>query len=1387
VAANTVSIKIEVDKAEGQTQLAAFQEAFTRLLTSIGKTPEEVQGFYQLFAKVKAGEVDINSLDAATKRLIQTYRQGAKSAENDDLVGLNRIEKLNALLDQAARGYQRVHQQASEATTEASSGQEQVNSKLKEAIASIQGWGHELNNAKGSLASFWAGWHYIKEAIAEARHFESAFADVAKLTVGTEEEITHLGHSIAALSKTIPLSTEELAKLAASGAKFGFPVAELTEFTRLAAQMSIVFGASSDQIAQQLRGLRSQYGLTIEELKGYGATVYAVSQATGSSAEAILDVINKISGATKQFGLSKEEASAFAGSLLSTGIQARVAKTAMETLLLRLQNLSALGPEVKQAFSDIGIEANKLAADIRSNPSAALQQFLETLNNLDKKTRGDFIRRAFGIQYIDDLTRISSALGGYEKGLRAVGDAQRSAAQFSAGYERAVGTLDAQFKLLNQNLKLTGETIGGWIIPYMTPVVEGFKEAAGAFQSFVAQNPELVTMVGVIGGVVTSAKVLQVAFKGIGLVGTLMFPQTAAAIGTMTTAIQGAIAQSTILSTVLKSIGPALIAGFAGYQIGTWLYREFEVARQAGIYMIETLVRGAASVQHAWEMVAAVFNSDTIEEAHKRYYARVAELDKLFDKMHKDAKEYHQSETHSLNEHEKEAAAASKAEQERKEKELAAEKKLQEERQKTLTQIRELREDMQKLGLDSEVFTTGVTAAEREVVDAFTRMSENGRSSAQAIMAGFQAGIQKVSTSALPEMELALHAAFNSLRINSAQLDEGMAALGRRMKAIVLDTTDVREAAKTLGVDASIALGGMSANAEKVVGAFAKLVDKSLVTKNNFEALFAAALKSADSKAAVESLWASVDKLQKSGANLGPAYEKAMTQMKAKLDEVTPGINSADEAMKRMGLESQSALNQMVADLQQAYDALVKFNAPVNDQKAAWLKLAEAQVKANRGVVAGSLAAKAAILGLSNEFADLIGKTDRAKVATEKLAVQYKAEADSAARNTQAVRERGTALVAAAQQALELAKAQGDSLAIEKATLGVREAEAKAANELAAALASEAASARTNVVEMQAKANADGIVTDAERQLIAQLEAGAAALTKEANAAKLASSNADAALKAATEKSQEIRTATIDWSNLATQHGVAAGKASELAEAQAKVWAGMQKMYSTGFGSMDGYIDAMNAATARAAGFVKAMGRVEEAAAGGDETLGEYIRALRSAINQGSIMGREEMAPLRSALRDAQQRMRNLGDSARDTLNSLRDELDEMNKNYDEIERRRAEARRTEIEAQLAIAKSAGNSAAVADLQRALNLLREVSNRRLEEAKLREQEDARAAREGASGTAGLLTAAQTQDRTVVKVVDINIKVGGETGTAQVVEGGEEVIVDMLRKAQMVAS
>jgi TP901 family phage tail tape measure protein len=1379
---NEVAIKIKVDKADAETNVRAFQAAFTKFLVSIGKTPEEVIGFYHLFAEIKNGTKSINDLEGATKALMQEFKIGFKMAEGADFLGISRAEKLNALLASCQQRFGAAGAAGKKAgadTGNAFRDAAQQATTLKEKAEQIAA---AFNEVKGAVAGTVAATVALQQAVKRSIEFEESLAKVQAIAQTSEAKLEELGRGLVALSNHTGESTRELAALAAQGARFGFPVEKLEEFTRLAAMMAQTFNLSNDEVAQSLGALRNQYNLTIPELEGFANEIFAVGKAVGASAGDIFNVVNRVSAATKQFGLSRQETLALTASLLSMGVTAGLADNNINAFLLRLRDVGNATGDAADALYSVGIKARDLGKDIREHPQQALLNFMETMRELPKTARADVLGKVFGREYADDAERMINALDRYKKGLTAVGEEAQNSGALMAAHGARMETTAQQFERISQTITNLQKSIGDTFLPVVRPTADAIADMGEALSNFAENHPEITAIATALATLATIAGGVKTALWGIETVGRIAFPAAAAGAAGLAERLAGATAAARLLGTVLTGSLKLALGGWMAWDFGKYLYENIEGVRRLAGFMIEQLVRGASDVEYAWDLAWAAFTDDTAEGALKRYEERTRQLDETFRRMYEGIKEGTYKGKQSMSELADEQEKAAKEAEKAREKERKAEEERQKEAEKRRRDLQDLREDMQKLGLDAEVFTTGMTRAEREVVDAFERMSASGQASADAIMAGFKSGLEKVSTSALPAMELAIHDAFSRNKISADQLDTALALIARRAKDISQDMHAVNEASKALGLDASIALGGMSEKAEEAARALELLIEKQLVTKNNFQQVFDAALKAADSTAAVDRLRGALELLRKQFPELAPQIEKAMTLLKQKADEVTPGINSVTEAMEKLGLKSESSLKLAAQNAREMYEKVRAMGGTIEDQRQAWLKYAEAAITANRGAASMTVKAEAAALGLKRELNELVEANRKAKGSTDALRDSWKAKADVMARATKAVQAHGTAMVAAAQHALEMAKIQGDTLEIERATVAVREAEATAARELADALAAEAASAWSNVAAMKEKAAADGLVTEAEKEMTQAAMDAATALSQQADAAKRASEKADAASKAATDKQNEVRTATIQWDALAVQYGLAANEGGKLAETQGKIWAGMQKVYSTGFGGLDGYIDAINAAAERAGQFVHAMHNVENAARGGDASLGQYIRSLQRAIQIGSIMGEEEMRPLRDALKDAKERMRGLQESARDTLNSLRDELDEMHKNYDEIEKRRYAERRAELQAQIAIAKSAGNNAAVADLQRALALLDQVSKERIKEAAARERDDKRSLK----GEAGIAAEAAT-DRIVTKVVDINIKVGEDTGTAQVVEGGEEVIVDMLRKAQMVAS
>ena len=108
---------------------------------------------------------------------------------------------------------------------------------------------------------------------------------------------------------------------------------------------------------------------------------------------------------------------------------------------------------------------------------------------------------------------------------------------------------------------------------------------------------------------------------------------TAAAWATANQSVSATVASVGVLKTAFATLGAFLV----GWEIGTWLSEKFEIVRQAGIFLVEVLVKGIEQLRYRWEAFAALFTSDTLAEATRRHEARLAEMNRIFAEMYADA------------------------------------------------------------------------------------------------------------------------------------------------------------------------------------------------------------------------------------------------------------------------------------------------------------------------------------------------------------------------------------------------------------------------------------------------------------------------------------------------------------------------------------------------------------------------------------------------------------------------------------------------------------------------------------------------------------------------------------------------------------------------------
>lgn len=315
---------------------------------------------------------------------------------------------------------------------------------------------------------------------------------------------------------------------------------------------------------------------------------------------------------------------------------------------------------------------------------------------------------------------------------------------------------------------------------------------------------------------------------------------------------------------------------------------------------------------------------------------------------------------------------------------------------KALPGINSAREAMQELGVDANATTSQIsagfktaTAAVDVLVAEFDVLKERGVNATAAITTG----LSKMLSEAKNQTDLdALTEKVKSLRdVLGATVTKGFLEEAAKKALELKDAVDAatpginstREAIKTLGIDTELASSKMSAGfktAGDAVDVLAK--DFSGLQKEGVNATEAITLglnkmlSEAKNQADLDALKAKVEELRGALGNtvangfLEQAAKKA-DELKAAMDEATPGINSAAEAFKELGITSDKELKQTAATAKEAFEAIKNSGtASPREISEAWKAMAEASIAANDGVADAAITSGAAAQGFAIEVDD---------------------------------------------------------------------------------------------------------------------------------------------------------------------------------------------------------------------------------------------------------------------------------------------------------------------------------------------------------------------------------------------------------------------------------
>lgn len=196
--------------------------------------------------------------------------------------------------------------------------------------------------------------------------FESAMADVKKVVdFETPEQFKQMGNDIVAMSRKIPMSTTELAKIVALGGQSGIAQNDLMRFTESAAKMGVAFDISAERAGQSMAELRSAFKLDQKGVETLADKINYLGNTTPAAAKGIMEIVQRVGAFGTVAGYNTGTVAALGATMRGFGIQEEMAATSIKNMMLALVAGETATKSQKAAWKELGQPAPELLDWIR--------------------------------------------------------------------------------------------------------------------------------------------------------------------------------------------------------------------------------------------------------------------------------------------------------------------------------------------------------------------------------------------------------------------------------------------------------------------------------------------------------------------------------------------------------------------------------------------------------------------------------------------------------------------------------------------------------------------------------------------------------------------------------------------------------------------------------------------------------------------------------------------------------------------------------------------------------------------------------------------------------------------------------------------------------------
>lgn len=393
----------------------------------------------------------------------------------------------------------------------------------------------------------------LQQCVTAASEFETAMASVKRTVGGSDDFISGLGESFKQLSTQMPITSEELANIAATAGQLGIAQQNVESFTTVMAQLATTTDLTADDAATMLAQFANITGTT--DYERLGSTVAALGDATATTASKVVQMSQGMAASATQAGMTETDILAISAAVGSLGIEAQAGSTAMSTLISTLYKATETGDKLDQFASVAGMTAEQFKQAWGEDAVGAMNAFIQGLNDTERNGKSAVvILDELGITNVRQTKAILGLASAGDLLTNTISQANTAWSQNTALAEKAgvmYNTTEAKMTMLENSVKNVKIAIGDALTPVVSAVAEGLTALIEPVAEFIEQNPALVQ------GITAFIAVLGLAAAAIGAYTAIT--KLAAAANLL---FAGSIPGIGIILAVAAGVG-ALVAGIS--------------------------------------------------------------------------------------------------------------------------------------------------------------------------------------------------------------------------------------------------------------------------------------------------------------------------------------------------------------------------------------------------------------------------------------------------------------------------------------------------------------------------------------------------------------------------------------------------------------------------------------------------------------------------------------------------------------------------------------------------------------------------------------------------------------------------------------------------------